>query len=144
MAAALEQARAAERAGEVPIGAVLVVDGSVRARAHNRTIADRDPTAHAEILALRGAAHDFGDHRIGGTLYVTLEPCLMCMGAMVQARLERLVFGAHDPKAGAAVTLYRIAEDARLNHRFAVTGGVLESEAGALLSEFFARRRLRK
>ena len=144
MALALDEAAAAERAGEVPIGAVLVAGGRACARAHNRTIADRDPTAHAEILALRDAARAFGDHRIGGTLYVTLEPCLMCMGAMVQARVERLVFGARDPKAGAAVSLYRIAEDVRLNHRFAVTGGVMEAEAAALLSNFFAARRLRK
>jgi len=144
MAVALEEAASAERGGEVPIGAVLVVEGRPTARAHNRTIADRDPTAHAEILVLRAAAQSFGDHRVGGTLYVTLEPCLMCMGAMVQARVERLVFGARDPKAGAAESLYRVAEDVRLNHRFPVTGGVMETETGALLSRFFAARRLRK
>src|SRR6185295_261062 len=118
--------------------------GRMAARTHNRTVADRDPAAHAEVLALRAAGRELGDFRVGGTLYVTLEPCLMCMGAMVQARIERLVFGARDPKAGAAVSLYRIAEDARLNHRFAVAEGLMAAEAGALLTRFFAERRLRK
>jgi tRNA(adenine34) deaminase len=145
MRLALAEAEAAAHGGEVPIGAVLLVDdGRLCVRAHNRTIADRDPAAHAEILVLREAARALGDHRTGGTLYVTLEPCLMCMGAMVQARIHRLVFAARDPKAGAAVSLYRIAEDVRLNHRFAVTEGVMAAEAGALLSGFFAERRLRK
>jgi tRNA(adenine34) deaminase len=144
MAIALEEARLAAREGEVPVGAVLVVEGRLTARAHNRTIADRDPAAHAEVLALRETARALQDHRVGGTLFVSLEPCLMCMGAMVQARVERLVFGARDPKAGAAVSLYRIAEDPRLNHRFAVGEGLMAAEAGALLSEFFAERRLRK
>jgi tRNA(adenine34) deaminase len=144
MALALQQAEAARQHQEVPIGAVLVIDGQVCARAHNRTVADKDPTAHAEILALREAGRTRGDHRVGGTLYVTLEPCVMCMGAMVQARVQRLVFGARDPKAGAAASLYRIAEDSRLNHRFAVTEGVMAEQSAALLSGFFAARRLRK
>jgi tRNA(adenine34) deaminase len=144
MALALAQARAAALDGEVPVGAVLVVEGREAARAHNRTVRDADPTAHAEILALREGAHAMGDHRTGGTLYVTLEPCLMCMGALVQARVERLVFGARDPKAGAAVSLYRVADDARLNHRFRVDEGVLAADAGELLRRFFAERRLRK
>jgi tRNA(adenine34) deaminase len=142
MRLALAEAEAAAAEGEVPVGAVLVVGARAVARAGNRTIADADPSGHAEIVALRSAAKAFGDFRCGGTLYVTLEPCLMCMGAMVQARVERLVFGARDPKAGAAVTLYRIAEDRRLNHRFEVTEGVFAEEAGALLTRFFAARRL--
>jgi len=141
MRVALAQAEAAATAGEVPVGAVLVVGERALAQAHNRTIADKDPSAHAEVVALREAARILGDYRTGGTLYVTLEPCLMCMGAMVQARVERLVFGARDPKAGAAVSLYRIAEDRRLNHRFEVAEGPLAAEAGALLSGFFAARR---
>jgi tRNA(adenine34) deaminase len=143
MRVALEQAEAAAAAGEVPVGACLVLDGREVARGHNRTIAERDPAAHAEIVVLRKAGRLLGDHRVGGTLYVTLEPCLMCMGAMVQARVDRLVFGALDPKAGAAISLYRIAEDARLNHRFDVTQGVCAEEAGALLSRFFGELRLR-
>jgi len=141
MEAALGEARAAATGGEVPVGAVLVSDGRQLARAHNRTITDRDPTAHAEIVALREAAAALGNHRTGGTLYVTLEPCLMCMGAMVQARVERLVFAALDPKAGAAVSLYRVADDARLNHCFSVEQGPMAEAAGALLSEFFRARR---
>jgi len=141
MRVALEEARAAASSDEVPVGAVLVVDGNEVARGHNRTIRDVDPTAHAEIVALRAAARRAGDHRVGGTLYVTLEPCVMCMGALVQARVERLVFGAADPKAGAAVTLYRLGEDPRLNHRFATEGGVLADECGAVLSAFFRARR---
>ena len=134
---ALDEAARAAVAGEVPVGAVLVHDGRETARGHNRTITDRDPTAHAEIVALRAAAAGAGDHRTGGTLYVTLEPCVMCMGALVQARVERLVFAARDPKAGAARTLYEIGADARLNHRFPVAEGPLADEAAALLSGFF-------
>jgi tRNA(adenine34) deaminase len=121
---------------------VLVHGGQVVARGHNRTIVDRDPSAHAEIVALRAAARSAGDHRVGGTLYVTLEPCVMCMGALVQARIERLVFGARDPKAGAAVSLYDIGSDARLNHRFPATEGPLAAEASAILREFFRKRRV--
>jgi len=141
MRVALAEARAAALREEVPVGAVLVIDGREAARGHNRTINDRDPTAHAEIVVLRAAARQAGDHRVGGTLYVTLEPCVMCMGALLQARVERLVFGAADPKAGAATTLYRLGADTRLNHRFATDGGVLAEECGAILSAFFRARR---
>ena len=141
MRLALAEARLAFACDEVPVGAVVVVDGVVVGRGHNRTIADRDPSAHAEIVALRSAARCAGDHRVGGTLVVTLEPCLMCMGALVQARVERLVFATRDPKAGAAVSLYRLGEDARLNHRFAVSEGPLAGEAAGLLREFFRLRR---
>ena len=141
MRVALAEARAAALREEVPVGAVLVTDGREVARGHNRTINDRDPTAHAEIVVLRAAARRAGDHRVGGTLYVTLEPCVMCMGALLQARVERLVFGAADPKAGAATTLYRLGADTRLNHRFATDGGVFAEECGAILSAFFRARR---
>jgi len=141
MRVALGEARAAASCEEVPIGAVLVVDGREAARGYNRTIRDADPTAHAEIVVLREAARRAGDHRVGGTLYVTLEPCVMCMGALLQARVERLVFGAADPKAGAAVTLYRLSADARLNHRFPTEGGILAEECGSILSAFFRARR---
>ena len=141
MAVALDEAREAASAGEVPIGAVFVADEREIARAANRTISDCDPTAHAEVLVLRRAAAALGNHRVGGTLYVTLEPCAMCMGALVQGRVERLVFAAADPKAGAAVSLYRLGEDERLNHRFAVEQGPLAEESAGLLREFFRSRR---
>jgi len=141
MRVAVEEARLAESCDEVPVGAVLVVNGREAARGHNRTIRDRDPSAHAEIVALRAAALAAGDHRVGGTLYVTLEPCTMCMGALVQARVERLVFAARDPKAGATVSLYAIGSDARLNHRFPTEEGPMAEEASGLLREFFRRRR---
>lgn len=141
MREALGEARRAADQDEVPIGAVLVVEGRELGRGHNRTICDTDPSAHAEIIALRAAARAAGDHRVGGTLYVTLEPCAMCMGALVQARVDRLVFGARDPKAGAAVSLYELGSDKRLNHRFAVSEGLLADEAGSLLREFFRRQR---
>jgi tRNA(adenine34) deaminase len=141
MREAMLEARRADELDEVPVGAVLVRDGVEVARGHNRTILDRDPTAHAEIIALRAAAHRTGDHRVGGTLYVTLEPCSMCMGAMVQARVERLVFATRDPKAGAAVSLYSLGSDARLNHRFPASEGALAGESAELLRAFFRRRR---
>ena len=141
MAEALRQAAAAERAGEVPVGAVLVVAGKLVAAGHNRTLSDCDPTAHAEVVVLRTAASALEDHRPGGTLYVTLEPCLMCMGALVQARVGRVVFATRDPKAGAACSLYQIGNDLRLNHRFPVHEGPLAEEASLLLREFFRRRR---
>ena len=141
MQLALREARSAALAGEVPVGAVLVVEGRAVAVAANRTLADVDPSAHAEIVALRTAARQMGNHRTGGTLYVTLEPCAMCMGALVQGRVERLVYGADDPKAGAAVSLYRLGEDERLNHRMAVEGGLLADESAKLLADFFAERR---
>jgi tRNA(adenine34) deaminase len=142
MRVALEEARLAAADGEVPIGAVVVCDGAVVARAHNRRENDRDPTAHAELLAIRAAARGLGRWRLSGcTVYVTLEPCPMCAGAMHQARIDRLVFGALDPKAGAVGSLYDLSDDQRLNHRFDVTSGVLEEEASALLRAFFARLR---
>ena len=141
MALALDEARSAAAEGEVPIGAVVVVEGREVARGYNRTIADCDPTAHAEVLTLRAAAAAIGNHRVGGTMYVTLEPCAMCMGALVQARVERLVFATPDPKAGAAVSLYKLAEDERLNHRFAVEQGVMGEESAGLLRDFFRSRR---
>jgi tRNA(adenine34) deaminase len=141
MRVAFEEAARAEALDEVPVGAVLVLEGREFARGHNRTIVDRDPSAHAEIVVLRQAAMIAGDHRVGGTLYVTLEPCVMCMGALVQSRVDRLVFAARDPKAGAAVSLYQIGSDERLNHRFMVDEGPLAEESGELLRSFFRRRR---
>jgi tRNA(adenine34) deaminase len=142
MVLALEQAEEAARCGEVPIGAVLVRDGNVLAADRNRREALKDATAHAEILVIRRAGELLGGWRLSNcTLYVTLEPCPMCAGAMVQARIDRLVFGATDPKGGAAGTLYDIVRDRRLNHRLEVTGGVLESECAALLQKFFRERR---
>ena len=139
---ALVEARRAADAGEVPIGAVVVLDGRVIARAHNAPITLRDPTAHAEVLALRAAARETGNYRLERTIvYTTVEPCLMCCGALVHARVARLVYGAADPKAGAAASLYRILDDGRLNHRVAVTGGVRAEECSALLTEFFRARR---
>jgi tRNA(adenine34) deaminase len=139
---ALGEARLALQHGDVPIGAVVVEAGIVIARAPNRREADRDPTAHAEILALREAARRLGRWRLSGcTLYVTLEPCFMCAGAVVNARVDRLVFGAPDPKAGAVGSLADVPGDVRLNHRPSVTAGVLADACGALLREFFAARR---
>jgi tRNA(adenine34) deaminase len=139
MALALDEARAAAAHGDVPIGAVVVVGGRVVARRHNQREQLGDPTAHAEILALRDAAAAVGDgwRLSGATLVVTLEPCPMCAGALVAARVERLVFGAFDPKAGAASTLYNLCADPRLNHELTVTPGVRIDEAAALLAEFF-------
>jgi len=143
MGAALAAAREAQAAGEVPVGAVLVGEGGeVLAKTHNRPIVMSDPTAHAEVLALRSAAARLGNYRLPGTtLYVTIEPCIMCVGAIIQARVRRLVFGASDPKGGACVSLYRLPEDPRLNHRLEVTGGIREAECRELLQEFFKARR---
>ncbi|MEA4884574.1 MAG: tRNA adenosine(34) deaminase TadA [Clostridia bacterium] len=142
MRLAIEEARTAGQAGEVPVGAVIVARGEVLARAHNRRETDGDPTAHAEICAIRMAAAACGSWRLSdATIYVTLEPCPMCAGAIVQARMERLVYGASDPKAGAAGTLWDIPRDMRLNHWVAVTAGVLADSCGAMLGEFFAQRR---
>ena len=139
---ALVEARRAADAGEVPIGAVVVLDGMVIARAHNAPITLHDPTAHAEVLALRAAARETGNYRLERTsVYTTVEPCLMCCGALVHARVARLVYGAADPKAGAAASLYRILDDGRLNHRVEVTAGVRAEECDALLTEFFRARR---
>jgi len=142
MDAALAEARRAEAAGDVPIGAVVARDGKILAAAHNRRIIDRDPTAHAEMLALRAAAGALGDWRLTGcTMVVTLEPCCMCAGAIVLARIDRLVYGAADPKAGAVETLYRLCTDERLNHRVEVVRGVRADECGRLLTAFFRRQR---
>ncbi len=145
MRLALEQAREAEALGEVPIGAVVTCEGELVARAHNRREIDHDPAGHAEFLALKQAARELGRWRLSGcTVYVTLEPCLMCGGLMQQSRIDRCVYGAHDSKGGALGTLYQIHDDTRLNHRFAVVSGVLENECAALLSDFFARLREKK
>ena len=142
MAAALEDAHAAAALGEVPVGAVVERDGALVARAGNRTVTDRDPTAHAESLALRAAARAVGDWRLHGcTLYVTLEPCAMCAGALVLARVDRVVFGAWDAKAGMAGSVGDLLRHPRLNHRPEVLGGVLEAECGAVLQRFFRERR---
>ncbi len=129
-------------AGEVPVGALVVIGGEAIARAGNGPIAGCDPSAHAEMLAIRRAAARIGNYRLtGATLYVTLEPCLMCAGAVLQARIPRLVFGAADPKAGAIVSLYKVAADSRLNHSFQVRGGVLAEESALLLKDFFQIKR---
>lgn len=142
MLVALEEARRAAWAGEVPVGAVLVKDGALICADRNRREELADGTAHAEILVIRKGGETSGHWRLEDcTLYVTLEPCPMCAGAMVQARIKRLVFGAYDPKTGAAGTLYDIVRDKRLNHRLEVTGGVLEEECATLLQEFFQDRR---
>lgn len=142
MRLALDQAAAAEAHGDVPVGAVIVRDGEVIAARHNERELTGDPTAHAEVLAIRDAATVVGHWRLlDCTLYVTLEPCVMCAGALVNARIGRLVYGATDPKAGAINSLYEVCGDARLNHRPPVVGGVRADEAGALLRAFFASRR---
>ena len=142
MSMALDEARAALQHDDVPIGCVIARGAEILARAHNARERDQDPTAHAEILALRAAAGAVGSWRLEGcSIYVTLEPCAMCAGAMVLARVERLVYGAADPKAGAVRSLYNIADDARLNHRISVTGGVLEQETGDALRAYFSGKR---
>jgi tRNA(adenine34) deaminase len=142
MRVALAEAERGARAGEVPVGAVVVLHGMVIARGHNAPIALSDPTAHAEIVALRGAALKTGNYRlIGATLYTTVEPCAMCAGAALQARVHRVVYGAPDPKAGVVASLYRFLDDRRFNHRIEVTGGVLAEESAALLRAFFDTRR---
>jgi tRNA(adenine34) deaminase len=142
MALALAEARAAAEAGEVPVGAVAVVDGAVVAARHNEREASNDPTAHAEMLVLRDAAAHLGSWRLRDvTLYVTLEPCPMCAGALVAARVGRLVFGAVDPRAGACGTLYNLCVDPRLNHELPVTQGVAASASSTLLTSFFAGKR---
>ena len=143
MTQAILEAKEAFTRGEVPVGAVLAdEEGRILARAHNRPIGLEDPTAHAEILALRRGGKARGNYRLNGAvLVVTIEPCLMCMGAAVNARIARIVFGAHDPRAGAAGSLYRIHQDQRLNHRLEVTPGIMEDECRALMKEFFQARR---
>jgi tRNA(adenine34) deaminase len=142
MEEALAEATAAEAYGDVPVGALVVAGGRVLARAANRTVRDQDPTAHAEVLALRAAAAALGSWRLSGcTLYVTLEPCAMCAGAIVLARVDRVVFGAWDDKAGMAGSVGDLLRHPRLNHRPELRGGVLEGECGELLQRFFASRR---
>lgn len=144
MKTALEEARAAFLKGEVPVGAVVVHEGEILARAHNSPISLKDPSAHAEVLALRQAAGTIGNYRlIGAELYITLEPCVMCAGAILQARLARVIFGARDPKCGAVASLYSILTDKRLNHRVEITEGVLQEECGEIMSRFFQQKRVR-
>ncbi len=143
MQAALVEARQAWEKEEVPVGAIVVdPEGEIIGRGHNQPIVSHDPTAHAEIVALRQAAARQRNYRLPGcTMYVTIEPCIMCLGALLQARIRRLVFGAPDSKGGACVSLYRLPEDDRLNHRMEVVPGVAEAECRSLLQEFFRRRR---
>ena len=142
MRVALAEARAGLAAGEVPVGAVVVVGDVIAGQAHNAPIGLVDPSAHAEVLALREAARKIGNYRLpDATLFATLEPCAMCCGAAIQARLARVVYGAPDPRAGAIESLYRLIDDPRLNHRIEARGGVLADECGALLREFFETKR---
>jgi tRNA(adenine34) deaminase len=142
MRRAIELAREAEAAGEVPVGAVIVRDGEVVAEGFNRPISTRDPTAHAEMVALRAAAARIDNYRLlGTTLYVTLEPCAMCAGAMVHARVQRLVYAATDPRAGACGSIFNVVQNPALNHRLEVVPGVLGEECSTLLREFFVSRR---
>jgi tRNA(adenine34) deaminase len=142
MRLALEEAGRAASEGEVPVGALVIQGGQVIGRGRNRSIADHDPSAHAEVIALRQAARHIANYRLSGcTLYVTVEPCAMCTGAALLARIERLVYGCEDPKAGAVHSLFHLTEDPRLNHRISVTSGVLANEAAALLRSFFQERR---
>ena len=142
MEEALREAARAAAAGEVPVGAVIVGDGRVVGRGSNRNLADSDPTAHAEIVALREAAQALGNHRLGECeMFVTIEPCAMCAGALVHARLKRLVYGADDPKAGAVRSVLQVLNHPRLNHRMEVTSGVLADRCGELMQAFFRSRR---
>lgn len=142
MSLALEEARKAEAAGEVPVGCVIVLEGRVVGRGFNRPISAIDPTAHAEIVALRAAAREVGNYRLtGAAVYVTIEPCMMCVGAMVHARIARVVYGAAEPKAGAIESTMRAHEHPALNHRMIATGGVREEECRELMQRFFASRR---
>ena len=142
MRAALAMAQQAEAAGEVPVGAVVVRDGELIGRGYNAPISGHDPSAHAEIAALRDAARHVGNYRLTGCeLYVTLEPCVMCVGAMFHARIARVIYGARDPKTGAAGSVFNLFTETRLNHHARIEGGVLAEECGKLLSDFFAKRR---
>ena len=142
MRAALEQARLAAQAGEVPVGAVVVIDGEIAGAGFNQPIGSHDPTAHAEIVAIRAAASRVGNYRLtGATLYVTVEPCLMCVGAMVHARIGTVVFGAREPKAGAVVSTLAAHELPSLNHRMTAVGGVLEDECREVIQAFFREQR---
>jgi tRNA(adenine34) deaminase len=142
MARALAEARRAEKLGEVPIGAVVIAGGKIVGRGYNETTRTHDPTAHAEILALRRAGRRLGFERLtAAEVFVTLEPCAMCVGAMIQARIASVTFACRDPKAGAIVSLYTLASDPRLNHRFGFREGILEAECRSLLQDFFRTRR---
>lgn len=142
MALALREAEAAFEQGEIPVGAVIVKDGVVIAKAHNQVEMLQDPTAHAEIVAIGAATNHLGNWRLKGcTLYVTLEPCPMCAGGIVLSRMDRIVFGSYDPKMGACSTLYNLVQDERLNHRVEVIAGVMDEESRFLLKEFFAKKR---
>ncbi len=141
MEQALKLAAHAAAVGEVPVGAVLVRNGTILGSGGNNPISNNDPTAHAEINAIRQAAGKLNNYRLGGTLYVTLEPCLMCMGALIHSRIERLVFGARDPKTGAAESVYQIGADRLLNHTLNIQGGLLEERCSHLLKDFFKERR---
>jgi tRNA(adenine34) deaminase len=142
MQEAIEQAKLAANAGEVPVGAVLVRDGQIVSRGFNQPIGNSDPSAHAEMIAMRAAAEAAGNYRLpGATLYVTLEPCTMCAGAMLHARIGRVVFGAQDPKTGAAGSVLNVFSEKQINHQTQVEGGILGDECGQLLREFFKERR---
>jgi len=142
MELALAEARAAQEAGEVPVGAVIVKDDELLAAGQNRNLRDHDPSAHAEIVALRAAGERLGNHRLEGCeIYVIIEPCAMCSGALVHARVKRLVYGAKDPKAGAVESVVQVVNHPRLNHRMEVTGGVLEAQCSQMLRDFFRARR---
>jgi tRNA(adenine34) deaminase len=142
MQEAIEQAKLAANAGEVPVGAVLVRDGQIVSRGFNQPIGNSDPSAHAEMIAMRAAAETAGNYRLPGTtLYVTLEPCTMCAGAMLHARIERVVFGAQDPKTGAAGSVLNVFSEKQINHQTQVEGGILGEECGQLLRKFFKERR---
>jgi tRNA(adenine34) deaminase len=144
MALALEQARMAAEAGEVPVGALVIKDGEIVGKGHNRNLLDNDPTAHAEIIALRQAAARLGNHRLSGCVMVaTIEPCSMCAGALIHARISRLVYGATDPKAGAAGSVLQVLNHPSLNHQIEVTSGVLSGQCSEILQEFFRRKRQR-
>ena len=142
MLLALAEAQKAEAAGEVPVGAIVVRGEAVVGSGFNRPISSHDPTAHAEIIALRDAARNCGNYRLSGTtMYSTVEPCMMCAGAMIHARIDRLIFGTPDPKAGSAGSIYNVLTDPRLNHRVEVVSGICEDQCGALLRTFFSKRR---
>jgi tRNA(adenine34) deaminase len=143
LGAAMREAEAAERGGEVPVGVVVVLDGEIIARGNNRVLRDSDPTAHAEIVAMRAAGKMLGNYRLEGcSLYATLEPCAMCAGAILHARIERLVYAASDPKAGACGSVLGVMNHPQLNHKVEVVSGVLAEECGAMLTNFFRERRL--
>jgi tRNA(Arg) A34 adenosine deaminase TadA len=142
MREALEEAQRAETEGEVPVGAIILINEKIVGRGHNHSIRSHDPTAHAEVLALRHAAHSMRNYRLPGSiLVVTIEPCLMCVGALIHARVDEIVFGAADPRAGAVQSVFQMANVPQLNHQIAVTSGVLADECGGLLRAFFESRR---